>query len=98
MAPFILIERSRFVTVVRVGLYTLPLCESVRRQRVQMLTRRICPSIITRLRWMLGRNERLLDFLEWLTELPNLGPLPQISHFAIIFTSFFIIVTKDIIP
>jgi hypothetical protein len=53
-----------------------------------MLTRRICPSIITRLRWMLGRNERLLDFLEWLTELPNLGPLPQISHFAIIFTSF----------
>ncbi len=63
------------------------LCDNVRKQRVQIWTRLYSPSIITRLRWMFGRNMRLLAFLERLTLCPNIGPLPQISHFAIVHLS-----------
>jgi hypothetical protein len=52
-----------------------------------MYTRRISPSIMTRLRWTLGLYWRFVLFLERGTLYPTIVPLPQISHFAIDFTS-----------
>ncbi len=51
-----------------------------RRQRVQTRTRRTVPATRARTRWRLGRKRRRVLLLAWLTLLPVVGPLPQISH------------------
>jgi len=41
--------------------------------------------------WMLGFQCRLVRTLEWLTLWPNWSPLPQMSHFAMMSKSPFIL-------
>jgi hypothetical protein len=47
---------------------------------VQTLTRCSLPSIVSLAEWIFGRNRRLVWRLEWLTLLPETGPLPHTSH------------------
>jgi len=56
--------------------------ESVRRQRVQSLIRRLSPFTTTMTFCKLGKNLVGVDFLEWLTLRPNMPSLPHFSHFA----------------
>ncbi len=44
---------------------------------------------MARTRWMLGLHRRLVRTWEWLTLLPNEGFLPQTSHTAAMFKTFF---------
>src|SRR5438552_8492872 len=53
-------------------------------QPVQALSRRVAPPKEARTRWMFGFQRRLVFRLEWLTELPKPGFLPQISQTAAI--------------
>jgi hypothetical protein len=62
---------------------------SERKQRVQAYTRRGEPSTIAFTRLTLGFHILLLRLWEWETLIPNVTPLPQISHFAIFCTSFY---------
>jgi hypothetical protein len=58
------------------------LCE--RRHCVQTRAVRCTPRSSIRTDWRLGSQRRLVLFIAWLTLLPALGPLPQISQrFAI---------------
>ena len=43
------------------------------------MRRELLPSL-TRMRWMLGSQRRLVRLWEWLTCFPTHGRLPQISH------------------
>jgi hypothetical protein len=47
---------------------------------VQIFTRRCSPPIVNRADCRFGRKRRFVCRLEWLTLLPDTGPLPQISH------------------
>ncbi len=51
-----------------------------RKQRVQTRTRLVVPSMTARTRCKLGLNLRLDALLAWEMLLPNMTPLPQISH------------------
>src|SRR4051795_10149767 len=48
------------------------------RQRVQTYTRRGRPASSIRTFWRFGSKRRLVATIEWLRELPNAGPLPQL--------------------
>jgi hypothetical protein len=49
---------------------------------VQAFTRRGVPSTNARTRWMFGFHRRLFRLCENVTDLPNQGPLPQMSQLA----------------
>ena len=51
-------------------------------QDVQTFTRRGVPSTSARTRWMFGFQRRLFRLCENVTDLPNQGPLPQMSQVA----------------
>jgi len=54
--------------------------------RMHLVQRFICfdlPSKVIVTGWMLGVKRRLVCCLEWLTFSPNIGVLPQISHFKL---------------
>ena len=50
------------------------------RQRAQTYTRRGVPASSMRTFWRLGLKRRRVATIEWLRELPNAGPLPQLKH------------------
>jgi hypothetical protein len=52
----------------------------VLRQRVQTRAFTLFPPIITVAAWRLGMKRRRVRTFEWLTLLPEAGPLPQIWH------------------
>lgn len=52
-------------------------------QVVHMYTRFSMPFSTTRTRWTFTFHRRLVCRIEWLTLLPNCGPLPHTSHLAI---------------
>ena len=88
--------------------YTARVTLPERRQRVQALTRQGVPLTNALTRWTLGFQVRLDRLCEWDTLIPNVTPLPQMSHFAILCTSFCVIagrnfsatekITTDILP
>jgi hypothetical protein len=51
-----------------------------RMHRVQTFTYFGLPSTTARTRWTLGSQRRLLTLWAWEILLPDIGPLPQISH------------------
>src|SRR3990170_2955203 len=53
-------------------------------QLVHALTRRGVPSTSARTRWTFGSHRRLFRLCENVTDLPNQGFLPQMSHTAAI--------------
>jgi len=68
--------------------YTARVTLSERRQRVQAWMRRGEPSTTAFTRFTLGFQVLLLRLWEWETLIPKDTPLPQMSHFAILCTSF----------
>jgi hypothetical protein len=50
------------------------------RQRAQTYTRRGVPASSIRTFWRLGLKRRRVATMEWLRELPNAGPLPQLKQ------------------
>lgn len=64
--------------------YYLSSLASVLMHLVQRTLRTYFPFSSTRTRWRLGLNLRRVARIEWLRRLPNMGPLPHISHLAML--------------